>query len=160
VNKADGDLLAPARRAMADYRQAVHLLRPKHAGWEVPVLATSALDGAGVDEVWRAIEKFVAHLREDDALGRLRADQAVAWMWDEIRESLVDAFRRDTHVAELWPGTEEAVRAGRLSPTTAAHRLLQAHRMPAADPETDSAVITTMSPAADNEWQHRPNGGA
>ena len=126
VNKADGDLLVAARRAMADYRQAVHLLQPKHAGWEVPVLATSALEGAGVDEVWRAIEKFVAHLREDDALGRLRAGQAVAWMWDEIRERLNDSFRNDPRVAERWAEAEGAVRAGRMSPTTAARGLLEA----------------------------------
>jgi LAO/AO transport system kinase len=130
VNKADGDLLPAARRAMADYRQAVHLLRPKHAGWEVPVLATSALQGTGVDEVWTAVEKLVAHLREDGALDRLRAGQAVAWMWDEIRESLIDSFRQDPRVAESWSDAEEAVRAGRLSPTTAAHRLLEAHRDP------------------------------
>jgi LAO/AO transport system kinase len=127
VNKADGDLLPAAQRAIADYRQAAHLLRPKHAGWEVPVLAMSALQGTGVDEVWSAVEKFVAHLREGGALDRLRAGQAVAWMWDEIRESLVDDFRRDAGVAERWSGTEEAVRAGHLSPTTAARRLLRAH---------------------------------
>ncbi|MGH9229951.1 MAG: methylmalonyl Co-A mutase-associated GTPase MeaB [Acidimicrobiales bacterium] len=127
VNKADGDLLPAARRAIADYRQAVHLLRPMHAGWEVPVLATSALEGTGVDEVWAAVEKLVAHLREDDALDRLRAGQAVAWMWDEIRESLVDAFLHDARVAERWSDTQEAVRAGRLSPTSAARRLLGAH---------------------------------
>jgi LAO/AO transport system kinase len=127
VNKADGDLLPAARRAIADYRQAAHLLRPKHAGWEVPVLATSALRGTGVDEVWSAVEKFVAHLREDDALDRLRAGQAVAWMWDEIREHLVDSFRRDPGVAERSSITEAAVRAGDVSPTTAARRLLAAH---------------------------------
>jgi LAO/AO transport system kinase len=127
VNKADGDLLPAARRALADYRQAVHLLRPKHAGWEVPVLAMSALDGAGVDEAWSVVEKFVAHLREDDALERLRAGQAVAWMWDEIREHLIDSFRHDPRVAEGWSGTEAAVRSGGLSPTTAARRLLGAH---------------------------------
>jgi LAO/AO transport system kinase len=127
VNKADGDLLPAARRAIADYRQAVHLLRPKHAGWEVPVLATSALKGAGVDEVWRAVEKFVAHLREDGALERLRAGQAVAWMWDEIRERLMDSFREDARVAAAWSATEAAVGAGDISPTTAARRLLEAH---------------------------------
>jgi LAO/AO transport system kinase len=127
VNKADGDLLPAARRAIADYRQAAQLLRPKHADWEVPVLATSALQGRGVDEVWSTVEKFVAHLREGDALGRLRAGQAVAWMWDEIRERLVDSFRQDPGVAEHWSSTEAAVRAGRLSPTTAARRLLDAH---------------------------------
>jgi LAO/AO transport system kinase len=127
VNKADGDLLPAARRAIADYRQAVHMLRPKHAGWEVPVLATSALEGTGVDEAWAAVEKLVAHLREDDALDRLRAGQAVAWMWDEIREHLMDSFHRDPKVATRWSDAEEAVRAGGVSPGTAARRLLEAH---------------------------------
>ena len=127
VNKADGDLLPAARRAMADYRHAVHLLRPKHPGWQVPVLAASALEDTGVDEVWKAVEKLVARLREDEALDRLRAGQAVAWMWDEIRESLIDSFSHDAAVAERWSGIVEAVRAGRLSPTTAARRLLRAH---------------------------------
>jgi LAO/AO transport system kinase len=127
VNKADGDLLPAAQRATADYRHAVHLLRPKHPGWQVPVLAASALEGTGVDDVWKAVEKLVAHLQEDEALDRLRAGQAVAWMWDEIRESLIDSFSHDAAVAELWSGTVEAVRGGRLSPTTAARRLLRIH---------------------------------
>jgi LAO/AO transport system kinase len=135
VNKADGDLLPAAQRAMADYRQAVHLLRPKHPGWEVPVLATSALQGAGVDEVWTAVEKLVAHLRADDSLEQLRAAQAVAWMWDEIRERIVESFRQDPRVATRWSDTEEAVRASRLSPTTAARRLLQAHGVAPGDDE-------------------------
>jgi LAO/AO transport system kinase len=128
VNKADGDLLPAARRVVTDYRQAVRLVRPNHAGWEVPVLATSALEGGGVDEVWAAVEKLVAHLREDGELDRLRSRQAVAWMWDEIRESLVESFRSDPRVAKLWSDTEASVRANDLSPTTAARRLLETHR--------------------------------
>jgi LAO/AO transport system kinase len=127
VNKADGDLLPAARRAIADLRHAVHLLRPKHPAWQVPVLPMSALDGTGVGDVWTAVEKLVAHLREGGALDRLRASQAVAWMWDEIHESLVDSFRHDPRVADRWTATEEAVRAGHLSPTTAARQLLEAH---------------------------------
>jgi LAO/AO transport system kinase len=127
VNKADGELLPAAQRAVADYRKAVHLLRAKHPGWQVPVIATSALEGAGIDEVWAAIEKLVAHLREGDRLERLRAGQSVAWMWDEIRERLVDSFRHDSEVAVRWSEAEAAVRSGRLSPTTAARRLLAAH---------------------------------
>ena len=50
VNKADGDLEPAARRAVADYGYAVHLLRPKHPGWTVPVVAVSALTGAGIDD--------------------------------------------------------------------------------------------------------------
>jgi LAO/AO transport system kinase len=127
VNKADGDLLPAARRAVADYRHALDLLRPKHPGWAVPVLPASALEGAGVDEVWATVEKLVAHLREGDALERLRAEQSVAWMWDEIRERLIESFRQDPRVAARWANAEAAVRGGHLSATTAARRLLDAH---------------------------------
>ena len=127
INKADGDLLPAARRAVADHRHAVHLLRPKHPGWTVPVVPVSALEGTGVDEVWTEVERFEAHLRDGGALERLRAAQAVSWMWAEMRERLVDAFRRDERVAKRLPDIEAAVRAGTLSPTTAAHELLAAH---------------------------------
>ncbi|HEX8805245.1 MAG TPA: methylmalonyl Co-A mutase-associated GTPase MeaB [Acidimicrobiales bacterium] len=127
VNKADGDLLPAAERAVADHRHAVHLLRSKHVGWSVPVLAVSSLDGRGVVEVWEAVERLVAQLRAEGALDRLRADQSVAWMWDEVRERLFDAFRGDRRVAKMWDEVENAVRAGRRSPTTGARDLLGAH---------------------------------
>jgi LAO/AO transport system kinase len=124
VNKADGDLEAAAGRAVADYRHAVHLLRPKHPDWQVPVIATSALEGTGIDEVWEAVERFVTQLRDGGRLAQLRSAQAVSWMQDEIRETLLDDFRRNPHVAARWNETEAAVRAGTLSPTTAARQLL------------------------------------
>jgi LAO/AO transport system kinase len=127
VNKADGDLLPAAQRAVADHRHAAHLMRPKHPGWTVPVVATSALEGTGVDEVWAEVERFEAHLRADGGLDRLRSAQSVAWMWSEMSERLVDAFRRDERVAKRLTDVEAAVRDGRLSPTTAAHELLAAH---------------------------------
>ena len=42
INKADGDLVPAARRAVADYTAALQLLRPISAHWRPPVLATSA----------------------------------------------------------------------------------------------------------------------
>ena len=96
VNKADGDLLPAAGRAVADHRQAVHLMRPKHPGWTVPVVAVSALDDTGVDEAWAVVRRLDEHLRA----GRARSTgcgpaQAVAWMWAEMQDRLVDTFRHD-----------------------------------------------------------------
>ncbi|MDD9372388.1 MAG: hypothetical protein PV358_19860, partial [Acidimicrobiales bacterium] len=125
--------LPAARRAASDHRQAAHLLRPKHPGWAVPVLLASALQGVGIDEVWHEVERFDRHLRADGGLDRLRAEQSVAWMWTEMRERLVDAFRRDERVAKRLADVEDAVRSGQISPTTAAHELLAAHGLAAAD---------------------------
>jgi len=135
VNKADGDLLPAAQRAVADYRHAVHLLRPKHPGWTVPVVTASALSGTGVDDAWAEVERFHAHLGEGDGLARLRAGQSVAWMWTEVRERLVESLRRDEHVAKRLADVEGEVRAGRVSATTAAHELLAAHGLPPEDDE-------------------------
>jgi LAO/AO transport system kinase len=137
VNKADGDLAPAARRAVADYRHAVHVLRPKHPGWAVPVVAASALEGTGVDDVWAEVGRLEDHLRSTGALDALRAEQAVAWLWAEMREALVDAFRRDDRVAARLGEVEAAVRAGRLSPTTAAHELLAAHGVEVPDEGID-----------------------
>src|SRR5207302_6930369 len=51
VNKADGELLQHARRAAAEYANAVHLIRPAHSEWQVAVRAVSALTGSGVEAV-------------------------------------------------------------------------------------------------------------
>jgi LAO/AO transport system kinase len=120
VNKADGDLYAAAMRAVADYRHALHLLRPKLPGWEVPVLPVSSLEGTGIDEVWGRITAFLGHLDAVDARNPRREQQAAAWMWDEIRDEVMESFRRDPRIAAL----EDDVRAGRLSPASAARRLL------------------------------------
>ncbi|HSJ21026.1 MAG TPA: methylmalonyl Co-A mutase-associated GTPase MeaB, partial [Nocardioidaceae bacterium] len=130
VNKADGDLLPAARRAAVDHRHAVQLLRPRYPGWTVPVLLASALEGTGIHEVWQAVERFERHLRSTKLLDRLRSEQSVAWMWSELRERLLDVFRHGERVAERLADIESAVRAGRLSPTTAAHELLAAHGLP------------------------------
>jgi LAO/AO transport system kinase len=135
VNKADGDLLPAARRAVADHRHAAHLLRAKHPGWEVPVLAVSALHGTGVDEVWDAVERFVATVRAAGRLDALRAEQSLTWMWAEVRERLIDAFHHDSQVAKRLPDVEADVRAGRTSSTSAAHELLAAHGLPDEDEE-------------------------
>ncbi len=124
VNKADGDLLAPARRAAADLRKAVHLLRPKREAWEVPVLLVSALTGTGVEEFWRAIAGAHAAWSTDGQLDRARARQSVSALWSEFTDALVDHVRADRRVGSRSKELEAAVAAGRVTPGAAAHELL------------------------------------
>jgi len=126
VNKADGDLLPAAQRAAADLRNAVHLLRPKRPGWEIPVLLASSVEGTGIAELWDAVQDGIGRLRADGALDALRADQAVAWMWDELRESLMASFRDHPAVTKLLGPLEAAIRAGERSPSSAAQELIEA----------------------------------
>lgn len=126
VNKADGELAAAARAAAADYSSALHLLRPKQAGWEPRVVLASALEGTGVPDTWNAIGEFRQVLGDSGELDRRRADQAREWMWSEISESLMDALRRDERVAKLASKLEAAVTSGQLAPAPAARQILDA----------------------------------
>jgi LAO/AO transport system kinase len=122
VNTADGELQDAAQRSAADLRHALHLLRPRHAGWMPPVLTASAIEGSRIAEVWAAVAALREHLERTGALATLRQDQAVSWMWDEVREELVRHAREQLgDVATVV----DAVRSGRMAPTSAARRLLE-----------------------------------
>jgi LAO/AO transport system kinase len=159
VNKADGDLLPAARRAVADYRQALHLQRPKHPGWSPPVVPVSALHGAGIDDAWAEVEKLADHLRTSGALESLRSAQAAAWMWDEIRERLIETFRADEAVARRWDEVDAAVRAGRVSPTTAARALLAAHGLAESGDPDDAGEVDDAADTAADGGSGQPDGG-
>ena len=149
VNKADGDLLPAARRAIADYRQAVHLLRPKHAGWEVPVLATSALEGAGVDEVWSGGRE----VRRPPPRGR-RARAPACRPGGGVDVGRDPGAPRSTRSARTrgWPSgwSEHRGRRPRRSPVPH-HR-----RPPACSTRTASTTVDVARYAVSpREWQHR-----
>ena len=125
VNKADGDLAAAASRAAAEYRAAIHMLRPARAGWTPPVLQVSALHERGLDAVWAEIGR----MRETLGEARLRAHrarQAVAWMWREIEGGLRAELLADRRTSPILPGLEAGVAEGRLSPVAAARQVLGA----------------------------------
>ncbi|HYM73976.1 MAG TPA: methylmalonyl Co-A mutase-associated GTPase MeaB, partial [Stellaceae bacterium] len=73
INKADGELLDHANRAAADYANALRLIPPAVAGWQVPVRAISALTGAGVDALWDEVARFRAVLEANGEWTRRRA---------------------------------------------------------------------------------------
>ena len=73
INKADGDLLAAAERARADYQAALHLLRPASAAWTPEVMTCSALHEEGIAAVWQAV---LRQRRALEAAGELAARRA------------------------------------------------------------------------------------
>lgn len=120
VNKADGELKAPATRAAAEYANALRLLKPRIGGWTVPVETCSSVDGTGVAEAWGHVEDFRHRFTDDGSIGRRRGTQARAWLWSEIRESLSAALMSDESVAERVRRLESGVASGKVAVTDAA----------------------------------------
>ncbi len=125
VNKADGALLEAAQLAVAEYRHALTLLRPATGDWRTPVQSCSARTGDGIALIWETIGRYRDQLGVSGALAARRADQANAWLWNEIRESLVEAFRAHPDVRGALAALEARVRRGDLPPTAAAMDLLE-----------------------------------
>src|SRR5690606_11325953 len=125
VNKADGPHEADARKAARELSRALRLLRPVHEEWRPKVLTCSALTGAGLDEVWRAVQDHRAALERTGAFDEQRSRQQVDWMWSQVRDRLFDRLLRDPGVRAELPGLEEAVRTGSLTATLGAEKLLR-----------------------------------
>ena len=125
VTKADGDLVPAANRTAADHRHAVHLL---HGAAPPPVVACSAITGEGVDATWAAVREVHDRRAASGEQAERRSAQARSWLWDEVRETLLDELRTDPGVADLAPVLEAEVTAGTLSPAAAAAQLLEQFR--------------------------------
>lgn len=124
VNKADGDLAPAAGRTCADYANALHLIRPKWQAWTARAQKCSAIDGTGIAEAWDAVEEFRQATADDGELQSQRARQALAWMWSEVHDTLLDDFKGDEDVRSQLHDVEHEVASGALSPAAAARRLL------------------------------------
>jgi LAO/AO transport system kinase len=76
-------------------------------------------------ELWGAIGAAHDRLRSDGSLDELRAQQARSAMWSEVTDELLDRLRGHPGVRERLAELESAVDQGQLSPTAAAHDVLE-----------------------------------
>ncbi|HEY5211375.1 MAG TPA: methylmalonyl Co-A mutase-associated GTPase MeaB [Stellaceae bacterium] len=128
VNKDDGDLAPAARRAVADYRHALRLLTPAAGADAVDALAVSSLEERGFDKVWGIAVARLDAARASGAFAARRRAQALAALWRDIGDGLMDLFRADETAARLLSEIEGQVSAGKLTPSAAARQALAAFR--------------------------------
>jgi LAO/AO transport system kinase len=124
INKADIDPRA-AQVTRAQWKQALHLLRPVIPGWSPPVLAISALQKEGVAAFWDEVQKYRDTLTNNGAFAGKRRRQAVDWMWQLIHFGLNQHFQRHPSVRQALPETIRRVASGETTPSAAAHELLK-----------------------------------
>jgi LAO/AO transport system kinase len=125
VNKAEGDRATEAAGAAKELAAALHLVAAFAQGWDPPVLTCSALEGDGLDEVWRQIVAHRAYLERHESLLEHRRSQDVQWMWAAIDDQLLSRFRAVPEVRQRTPEIEAAVRDGTMTANAAADELLR-----------------------------------
>jgi len=123
INKADGDNLARAKGAAAEYKAALHILTPASSNWSPPVITCSALNGGGIADLWSNILKHRERLTASGELATRRGEQQVKWMWTMLEERLFAPLRSDRTVKAEMPKIEAEVSAGRLAPAAAVEKI-------------------------------------
>ena len=127
VNKADGDLAQAAGRTAADYRMALHLLRPPPGcpeGYPM-VLTASALEGSGIETVWNAVERLAAWRKDSGFLAQNRAQQAERAFDEALQAACLREIGQGAGFADARRHLLDAVAAGRETPETAAASLVR-----------------------------------
>ncbi|MFM8999240.1 MAG: methylmalonyl Co-A mutase-associated GTPase MeaB [Actinomycetota bacterium] len=125
VNKADRE---GASTAVRDLEAMLHLGEP--TPWTPPVVAVSAADGAGIDELRAAIARHRAHLEADALVAPLRRTRLLR----EVEALAAEGLRRALRARlEEHPELGDALVARRVDPYAAAAVLGAAVASPAAD---------------------------
>lgn len=124
VNKADGDNLARAKLAQADYNKALHYLAPATEGWQTRAYTCSAITGEGIAKIWAVMQQFQQLTTESGLFAQRRRNQTLAWVKAIIEEQLKTRFFKHPAVVAALPGIETAVLNDELPALIAAQHLL------------------------------------
>jgi GTPase len=120
VNKVDRE---GADRLMAELQMMREIQQPPE-GWEVPIVATQAHRGVGVEALYDAIQAHQRFLVESGELSRRRAQHRRNELWalveHRVRQRLMQHVRDDPALAALV----EQVMQAEIDPHTAAARIL------------------------------------
>lgn len=118
INKDDGDNRNQVAIARHMYESALHILRRKYDEWQPQVLACSALEKRGIEEIWQAITDFKTCLTVSGRLEKVRQQQAVDWLHKQAEEEALHLLFTRTDFDRYFQQTLQAVKNNDLSPRT------------------------------------------
>jgi len=125
VNKADSDQVVEAQATARELTGAIALMRGR-GGWVPPVLPCSGLTGAGLEELWAAVDRHRQFLGAQ-GLSKKRARQQVELTWALVRDELDQRLRDSPGIRNIEQSITEAVAAGQISAVAGADELLTAY---------------------------------
>ncbi|MBB5047775.1 LAO/AO transport system kinase [Rhodopseudomonas rhenobacensis] len=125
INKADGDNLKRANLAAAEYRGALHILTPRSAHWQVPVVTYSAIAGLGIEELWQKVVDHRDAMQASGEFAARRREQQVKWMWTMLEDRWQARLRADPAIRAKVRSTEAAVAEGQITPALGADQIAE-----------------------------------
>jgi LAO/AO transport system kinase len=128
INKADGNNIQKARRAQAEFANALHLFPPSPSGWIPLVKTCSSLYHTGIGEIWEMISEYRTFISESGYMESRRSEQSSYWMHETIREGIYNHVFSDPGLQDELKSLEKAIREGRMTSYMAAAAMLEKYR--------------------------------
>ncbi len=125
VNKADGDNVTAAKRAMTTYNGALKFMRGPEELWQPTAHTCSGLTGIGLEDLWKSVLSHRELLQEADAFDERRASQHVQWFERLLDEGVRAWIAGAPETLSVLESLRTEVRQGSLSPTSAAATMLE-----------------------------------
>lgn len=125
ITKADGDSEQASRVAARELSIAMKLITSDNTKRRAPVLTCSSYTGAGLDEVWDTVAKHRRELEESGTLGSRRLVQQRDWLWNMVRDELMESLRTSPAVRAKAMEVEAKLATESLSAVEGAQVLLQ-----------------------------------
>jgi LAO/AO transport system kinase len=122
VNKCDGERVTAAKLAKSQLEAALSVARSDAD--RPPLLLTSALEGEGLPEFWRAVTTLVDARRETGAFEQRRREQLHGWFEEELQQALAAAVASDPSLAKAKAKLSAQVIKGERPATIAASDLV------------------------------------
>lgn len=118
INKNDGDNRTNVAVACHMYNSVLHILHRKYDEWQPKVLACSALEKHGIDDIWQAICDFRTTLTASGRLSEIRKQQAGNWLQKQTEEEVLHLLFSNTYFNDYFNQKLQAVKTNTLSPRT------------------------------------------
>jgi len=128
INKADGNNIQKARRAQAEFINALHLFPPSASGWTPLVKTCSSLHNKGIDEIWDMAKDFYAFVSQKGYLDLRRQEQSRFWMHETIRDGIYNQVFNDPRMKVELQEHEKAMAEGRMTSFMAAVSILNKYK--------------------------------
>jgi len=128
INKADGNNIQRAKRAQAEFSNALHLYPPSVSGWTPRVTTCSSLHKTGISELWEMVMEYRDLVSENGFLSIRRSDQSRYWMYETIREGIYRQLFSDPAIGEEMKLLEDAISKVKITSYMAATTILNKYK--------------------------------
>jgi LAO/AO transport system kinase len=128
INKADGNNVQKARRAQAEFSNALHLFPPSPSGWVPLVKSCSSLYNEGISDVWDMAREYFDFVSKNGFLKEKRVEQSRYWMYETLKEGIYNQVFNDPVMKKELEIHEQAISEGRITSFMAASSILNKYK--------------------------------